>query len=289
MSSIVGGIGGAILGASIVGGGAAVYAGSRAASAAGDASRAQVAANDRAAQLAAEGNRLAIESNETLTREGIASNEALVREGIEFQQSMFDQSREDTAPWISAGKNALTSLQDKMAAGPGDFETSPGYQFRLEEGQKAIERGAAARGGLLGGAEQKALTRYGQNYATGDYDNFLRRYYDSLNPDQSLAGIGQSTATTAANQANALGSSVSNNLASYGGNLGTSLSNLGTSVGNSITSNANNLANMAISSGNAQASGSINQANAINGAVTGIANSAGTGMNNYLMWKYLNK
>lgn len=50
-----------------------------------------------------------------------------------------------------------------------DFEADPGYQFRLQEGQKAIERGAAARGGLLSGATQKALQRYGQDLASAEY------------------------------------------------------------------------------------------------------------------------
>ena len=49
-----------------------------------------------------------------------------------------------------------------------DFQADPGYAFRLSEGQKALERQAAARGGLISGAALKAAQRYGQDAASQD-------------------------------------------------------------------------------------------------------------------------
>lgn len=161
----------------------------------------------------------------------------------------FDLSREDLAPWRTAGVNALGTLVSKVNAGPGTFTESPGYQFRLGEGQKTIERSAAAKGNVLGGAALKGLTRYGQDYASNEYQNWLNQYYQSLTPYQSLAGIGQ-TATN-------------------------------TQVGLNQNQAALNSQN-ALATGNANAAGIINQTNAITGAVN-------NGYNNYLMWKYLNK
>jgi len=103
-------------------------------------------------------------------------------------------ARGDLAPWRKAGVDALGTLQEKISAGPGEFEKSPGYQFRLDEGQKAIERGAAARGGALSGAAMKAGMRYGQDFATKDYDNFLRRYYESMDPLERMSGQGMEAA-----------------------------------------------------------------------------------------------
>ena len=118
-------------------------------------------------------------------------------------------ARGDLEPWRKAGTDALGQLQTKISAGPGEFEASPGYQFRLGEGQKAIERGAAARGGALSGAAVKAGMRYGQDFATKDYDNFLRRYYESMAPLERMSGQGMEAARgmgqfsmTGANQAN---------------------------------------------------------------------------------------
>lgn len=167
-------------------------------------------------------------------------------QGIVYQDYVNRQNRKDLAPWREAGKNALATLVEKIASGPGDYTKSPGYDFRLKEGQRTIENSAAARGSVLSGATLKGLTKYGQEYASNDYDNFLRRYYESLNPLQSMAGLGQSSsAQTAA---------------------------LGASTGNSI---ANQFANI----GNAQAAGAINSANSIAGGINSGVNNALAGYN----------
>lgn len=129
---------------------------------------------------------------------------------FKLQQQQRAQSRKDIkgatnkasaglAPWRAAGVNALGSLQDKINAGPGEFEKSPGYQFRLDEGQKALERSASARGGALSGAAVKGAMRYGQDFATNDYDNFLRRYYESMAPLERMSGQGYNAAVQQGN------------------------------------------------------------------------------------------
>lgn len=99
--------------------------------------------------------------------------------------------------------------QGQVRTTPGQayrgFEATPGYQFRVDEGTKAVERSAAARGGLNSGATQKALTRFGQGIASDEYNNYINRL-------AGLAGTGQSATTqtgalgaaSATNQGNAL-------------------------------------------------------------------------------------
>lgn len=65
-----------------------------------------------------------------------------------------------------------------------NFQTDPGYQFRFSEGMRAMDRSAAARGGLLSGGYGRALTRYGQDYASNEYNNVYNRI-------AGIAGIGQ--------------------------------------------------------------------------------------------------
>jgi hypothetical protein len=74
----------------------------------------------------------------------------------------------------------------------GGFEASPGYQFRLDEGGRAVDRSAAARGLLLSGAQNKASQRFGQDYASGDFQNYL------ANLGFQITG-GQNAATNTAN------------------------------------------------------------------------------------------
>ena len=58
---------------------------------------------------------------------------------------------------------------------PDEVVTSPGYQFRLAEGEKAIRRASAAGSGVHSGATLKALQRYGQGLAAEEYDAARRR------------------------------------------------------------------------------------------------------------------
>lgn len=87
-----------------------------------------------------------------------------------------------------------------------DIEIDPGYQFRLDEGLKALDRTASARGGLLSGGALKAATRYGQNMGSQEYQNAYGRYQtnraNQLNPLGSLMSSGQNAAnnTGAASQ-----------------------------------------------------------------------------------------
>jgi hypothetical protein len=110
-------------------------------------------------------------------------------------KTQTEQARADLQPWRQAGERALQKLESKIDAGPGDFETSPGYQFRLEQGQRALDSSAAARGGALSGRAIKEAMRYNQGFASNEYQNFVNRYYQSLQPLQQLSDSGQQAAT----------------------------------------------------------------------------------------------
>ncbi len=115
----------------------------------------------------------------------------------DVQKQQYDQTRQDQAPWRDAGGKALGDIAngDWHDFGSGDFHQDPGYDFRMQEGQKALERSAAARGGLQSGGTMRALTRYGQDYASGEYQNAYNRFNNDrtqrFNRLSSVAGIGQ--------------------------------------------------------------------------------------------------
>lgn len=95
-----------------------------------------------------------------------------------------------------------------------DFQADPGYAFRLAEGQRALERSAAARGGLFGGGTLRALTRYGQEAGSQEYVNAYNRFQQNratrYNFLASLAGLGQVSAGELAGAQGRLGSDVAN-------------------------------------------------------------------------------
>lgn len=159
--------------------GASVFSGFMGANAASDAADTQAAASDRAAKL---------------------SNE------------QFQQTRQDQMPWLKAGERALGKLEGLVDYTPfayDEFTKDPGYAFRLKEGQKALDAQAAARGGLISGNALRAATSYGQEMGSQEYTNAFNRYQQEraakLQPLQSLAGVGQTTAANlgAAGAANA--------------------------------------------------------------------------------------
>lgn len=192
----------------------------------------------------------------------------------DLQYKMWQEQQALQKPWQEAGTGAVNRLAAGLAQG-GEFATpfsqtnwqqDPGYAFRLKEGQRALNQSAAARGGMISGNALKAAERYGQEMGSQEYQNAFNRYYREreamLNPLQSLANVGQSSAqsmgagglntgsqignygmTSAANQGNALLAGAAGRSSAYQG-IGT---NLGYALSNQ--NNWNRLSNM-FSSGN---------------------------------------
>lgn len=169
------------------------------------------------------------------------------REANATQRYMYDTTRADQAPYRDVGYSALDAMRARMGlrvanpsampgvAGSAQFnpqqlmQEDPSYQFRLGEGEKGINRSAAAGSGQLSGATLKALSRFNQDYASNEFNN-------SFNRLSALAGVGQN----ATNQVGAAGSAM-----------------------------ANNVANLQTQMGNARAAGYVGQANAWNRGIGG--------------------
>jgi hypothetical protein len=163
----------------------------------------------------------------------------------ETQLQMYTQNREDLAPFREAGYTALRQLGTGTADGgdfnrdftTADFQRDPGYQFRMDQGQQALERSASARGGMLNGGTLKALSRYGQDYASREYSSAYSRFNADrdrrFNRLSGIAGTGQ-TATNTTGQ--------------LGANAATAISDAQIQAGNARSANAINTGN-AINSG----------------------------------------
>lgn len=141
------------------------------------------------------------------------------------QERAFERQVQLQEPFRQAGLTAQEQIMqllgiggDKAAEGYGSlakpfgaeqFQQDPGYAFRQAEGMKALERSAAARGGLLSGGTLKGIQRFGQDLASQEYGNAFNRYQVEraarLNPLQSLMGSGQSSANTLTGAAGQLG------------------------------------------------------------------------------------
>lgn len=167
------------------------------------------------------------------SRGAAASQERAAAQASDAQRAMFERQVELQEPFRQAGlagQNRLLQLlglgEDKTAPGFGKYATAefgmdkftadPGYAFRMSESMKALERSAAARGGLLSGATLKGTQRYGQDLASQEYQNAFNRYQaeraGTLNPYQALAGTAQTSANVLGGQAGELGRQLGSNI-----------------------------------------------------------------------------
>jgi hypothetical protein len=173
------------------------------------------------------------------------------KKAAQAQQQALAQQAELAKPYVEAGKNALAEYQ-KLAPytpfGMSQFQADPGYQFRMSEGMKALERSAAARGLLQSGGTMKGIQQYGQNLASSEYENAFSRYLTqreaAMDPYRYLTGVGQAAA------------------AGQAANIGTT---------------GANLAEIAAQRGNVQAAQAMGTAQAFGGALGSI----GQGVSSY--------
>lgn len=186
------------------------------------------------------------------------------KEGIDKAQSSMDKyfqaSLDTQKPWLEAGGRGLSQLESGINSGEFetpvgqfqdlqfDFEADPGYQFRMQQGNKAVQASAAARGGLFSGKTGMDLQDYSQGLASQEYGNAYGRFQDQRNFNYgkfgdtfnreravktdkynrlaSLAGVGQMTASNVAQQQMEQGGNLGN-LAMARGNIGAQRSQAG--------------------------------------------------------------
>lgn len=116
------------------------------------------------------------------------------------QLAMYNQTRQDLAPFSQAGSSAISALSRLLGMeGPAastnmldGLQNYPGYQFAFDQGQQAVDRSAAARGLLLSGGQLKDLTNYGQGQASQLFGNYFNQLYN-------LSSLGENAAANTGN------------------------------------------------------------------------------------------
>lgn len=164
----------------------------------------------------------------------------------------YETSKGYYTPFSEAGAqglNALRGLMNYKDFSMEDYQQDPGYQFRLKEGLKQLNRNVAARGGAFSGNTLRGMQGYAQNMASEEYGNAFNRYLqqrqERLRMPLYFTNMGMQTASD--------------------------LANLSTSYGA-------NLANLIGQGGQAQAAGTMGAANAWSNALSGVSNAAGSYM-----------
>ena len=170
------------------------------------------------------------------TKDAANAQAAAQQDAMNAQRAMFERQVQLQEPFRQAGLTAQNRLMTLLGLGPDTtaaeygtmarpfdmqaFEQDPGYAFRMSEGMKALERSAAARGGMLSGNALRGITRFGQDLASQEYGNAFNRFQIErqarLNPLQSLMGGGQSAANVLTGAAGGYGQQLGEGLTSMG-------------------------------------------------------------------------
>lgn len=117
-----------------------------------------------------------------------------------------------------------------------DLQNEPGYQFGLDQGMQALDRGAAARGNYLSGAALKAGQRYAQDYAGTKFNDAFNR--DSSTKSRvagflsGVASLGQNAAAQSGNAAMQNGAMQGNYAIQQGNALSAGLMGVGNAYQN---------------------------------------------------------
>jgi len=155
-------------------------------------------------------------------------------DSITAQEEMRQIIEEMLAPYRTAGTNALPGFNAMAAGGNANMQTSPQYQFDLQQGMQNVNRGLAAQGRRYStyGGKQSAnfLNALGQEEAQ-------RQYGYNLDPIKmgmgALSTIGGANATAGQNIGNAM-SQQGQNLNSIYQNYGQQRQQAFTGAGNAL-------------------------------------------------------
>jgi hypothetical protein len=117
------------------------------------------------------------------------------------------------------GPNGAYTKQPTLA----ELQMDPSYAFREQQGMKALQQSAAARGGLLSGSTLKGIQQYGQGLASKEYGNAYNRFM--ANRAAATQGIQNLTASglTAASGMGGLAGSAANLYSGTGQNIANTL------------------------------------------------------------------
>ena len=156
-----------------------------------------------------------------INERGIGKGVAKAQAGYDAATSTLSAGKKEAlgyiSPYMDIGQEAISPLSQLLLGKSYDpekgefnevspeerlsaFTASPDYQFRFQEGQKALETSQAARGGLLSGRAMKEAQTFGQGQASTEYGNYLQRLMGLVGVGQASAGQGANIAGNVAGQ-----------------------------------------------------------------------------------------
>ena len=176
---------------------------------------------------------------------GASQAAGAAKSAANLQQARYNTTRGDLDPYNQAGQVALLGENALAGSGPtgggpdfvgqayanlpgtmtqAQLEATPGYQFTLSQGLKAVQSAAAARGLGMSGASVKGAADYATGLASQTYQQQFNIQQQQFADYGSLNSAQQGNLTNQFNRYNAL-AGLGENAAAQLGNTGANLAN----------------------------------------------------------------
>jgi hypothetical protein len=119
---------------------------------------------------------------------------------LEESEKGFQFIEEELRPFIDVGQESIGTLGEEIDEltrpfSAEDFQADPGFQFRIEQGEKGINNFLSSRGLATSGRAGKELTRFNQGEATNEFDRAFNRFQTTqgnrFNRLLALSNVGQ--------------------------------------------------------------------------------------------------
>lgn len=167
------------------------------------------------------GSLLASSANKKAINRATAAQQQSAAEQTALTRDIYNQNKALFTPSIERGDRAGEAIFNLLGLG-GDptaqrnafdaFRNSTDYQFRLGEGRNAINADFSSKNVFHSGARDKALLKYGQNFGSNEFGNYMgylgNQQGAGISGMGALAGVGTNFNTTmnniSQNNANAL-------------------------------------------------------------------------------------
>jgi hypothetical protein len=211
---------------------------------------------------------------------GAGKSAGAAKDAANLSNQRYQQTRGDLAPFTTAGQGGLDTLTGLAKLGPNaggpdyvaqanalfpgqmtqaELEQTPGYQFTLGQGLKAVQSANAAKGLGVSGAALKGAAQFATGLANNTYKDQFNIAQQRFADVGTLNTMQQGNVTNAYNRASGL-ASLGENAAAQTGSTGATL--------------ANQAGNALMAAGNDQAAG-----------LKGVSNALTDSVNNYLGYR----
>lgn len=195
--------------------------------------------------------------------------EKALRQGQQQAAGALEKGVEAYTPYQQFGTESTNRLATLMGLRPGDgsgslmemptmaqLQMDPSYKFQFDQGMRAVNASAAARGMGLSGANIKGAQEFGQNLASTNYGNAYNRFMQNRANQIAMLQGGVGTGMNAAQGIGGLQGNVANvyrgtsqdlanNYNAMGQNMGQGYANIGSAYANAAMGPTNLMAALA--------------------------------------------